>query len=154
FPESPRRHRRDRPGFNEKTHALAADEPNDSEKKDPKVDPQTTLPIVDTHEHLWDLTKFNLPWTKGEKRLARSFVTKDGLEATRGLSVIKTVYMEVDVDPAQQVQEAEYVIDLCRRNDNPMLAAVISGRPASSGFRDYIMKYKDSPYIKGVRQVL
>src|SRR5262245_30105213 len=133
---------------------LAADEPNDSEKKDPKVDPQTTLPIVDTHEHLWDLTKFNLPWTKGEKRLARSFVTKDYLEATRGLSVIKTVYMEVDVDPAQQVQEAEYVIDLCRRNDNPMLAAVISGRPASSGFRDYIMKYKDSPYIKGVRQVL
>jgi L-fuconolactonase len=79
---------------------------------------------------------------------------KDYLEATKGLNLVKSVYMEVDVDPAQQVQEAEYVIDLCRRNDNPMVGAVISGRPASSEFKAYITKYKDSPHIKGVRQVL
>jgi L-fuconolactonase len=35
-----------------------------------------------------------------------------------------------------------------------MAAAVISGRPASSGFRPYISKFEGSPYIKGVRQVL
>jgi len=64
------------------------------------------------------------------------------------------VYMEVDVDPAQQVQEAEYVIELCGRDDNPMVGAVISGRPASSDFRAYITRYKDGPWIKGVRQVL
>jgi predicted TIM-barrel fold metal-dependent hydrolase len=124
------------------------------DKKDPNVDAQASLPIVDTHEHLWDLTKFKLPWTKGNEKLGRSFVTKDYLEATQGLNLVKSVYMEVDVDPTQQVQEAEYVIDLCQRKDNPMVAAVISGRPASSDFRAYIMKYKDSPYIKGVRQVL
>jgi L-fuconolactonase len=122
--------------------------------KDSPVTSQADLPIVDTHEHLWDLTKFQLPWTKGNEALGRSFVTKDYLAATKGLNVVKSVYMEVDVEPSQQVQEAEYVIDLCQRNDNPMVAAVISGRPASAGFRDYILKYKDSPYIKGVRQVL
>jgi predicted TIM-barrel fold metal-dependent hydrolase len=138
---------------------LSGDE-NDRERKktqqqkDPHVDAQASLPIVDTHEHLWDLTKFNLPWTKGNEKLGRSFVTKDYLEATKGLNLVKSVYMEVDVDPAQQVQEAEYVTDLCQRNDNPMVAAVISGRPASSEFKAYITKYKDSPYIKGVRQVL
>jgi predicted TIM-barrel fold metal-dependent hydrolase len=131
-------------------HPLAGDE----EQKEPNVDEQASLPIVDTHEHLWDLTKFNLPWTKGNEKLGRSFVTKDYQEATKGLNVVKSVYMEVDVDPAQQVQEAEYVIDVCQRRDNPMVAAVISGRPASSEFKAYIMKYKDSPYIKGVRQVL
>jgi predicted TIM-barrel fold metal-dependent hydrolase len=132
----------------------AGDETTGEKRKDTNVDEQERLPIVDTHEHLWDLTKFNLPWTKGNEVLGRSFVTRDYLEATKGLNVVKSVYMEVDVDPAQQVQEAEYVIDLCRRDDNPMVAAVISGRPASGDFKAYIMKYKDSPYIKGVRQVL
>jgi predicted TIM-barrel fold metal-dependent hydrolase len=35
-----------------------------------------------------------------------------------------------------------------------MAAAVISGRPASDGFGDYVRRYRDSAYIKGVRQVL
>src|SRR5690242_8640265 len=65
---------------------LAGDEKKNDEtkvrqQKDPNVDAQASLPIVDTHEHLWDLTKFNLPWTKGNEKLARSFVTKDYLEA-------------------------------------------------------------------------
>jgi predicted TIM-barrel fold metal-dependent hydrolase len=123
-------------------------------QKDQPVKSQADLPIVDTHEHLWDLTKLNLPWTKDSPELGRSFVTKDYLAATQGLNVVKSVYMEVDVEPSQQVQEAEYVIDLCERKDNPMVGAVISGRPASEEFRAYIMKYKDSPHIKGVRQVL
>jgi predicted TIM-barrel fold metal-dependent hydrolase len=134
--------------------ALATDEQNEPQKKDTAVDAQGSLPIVDTHEHLWDLTKFNLPWTKGNAVLGKSFVTKDYLAATEGLSVVKSVYMEIDVDPAQQVQEAQYVIDLCLRNDNPMVGAVISGRPASGDFRAYIMQFKESPWIKGVRQVL
>ncbi|MBS0264294.1 MAG: amidohydrolase family protein [Planctomycetes bacterium] len=128
--------------------------PLSANQKDSAVKSQDDLPIVDTHEHLWDLTKFNLPWTQDLPELKKSFVTKDYLAATAGLNVVKSVYMEVDVEPTQQVQEADYVIDLCQRNDNPMVGAVISGRPATEEFRAYILKYKDSPYIKGVRQVL
>ncbi len=134
--------------------ALADDEQKEPEKRGNAVDAQAALPIVDTHEHLWDLTKFNLPWTKGNAVLGKSFVTKDYLAATQGLNVVQSVYMEVDLDPTQQVQEAEYAIDLCRRDDNPMAGAVISGRPASRDFAAYIMQFKDSPWIKGVRQVL
>jgi predicted TIM-barrel fold metal-dependent hydrolase len=111
-------------------------------------------PIVDTHQHLWDLGRFRLPWLAGAGAINRSFVMKDYLEATAGLNVLKTVYMEVDVEPGQQVEEAEYVIDQCRRPDNPMAAAVISGRPAAPEFKAYITRFKDSPSIKGVRQVL
>jgi len=111
-------------------------------------------PIVDTHHHLWDLDHFHLPWLGESGPLARSFVMEDYLAATQGLNVVQTVYMEVDVEPSQQVAEAEYVLDLCQRNDNPMVAAVISGRPASGVFESYIRRFADSPYIKGVRQVL
>ena len=112
------------------------------------------LPIVDTHQHLWDLSKFELPWVDSAKDLNRSFVTKDYLEASRGLNVVKAVYMEVDVALKQQVAEAKHVIALSKDQNAPTAAAVISGHPASARFRDYIMQFKGNPYIKGVRQVL
>ncbi len=112
------------------------------------------VPIIDTHQHLWDLSKFRLPWLEGGGPLAKDHLMRDYLQAAQGLNVVRTVYMEVDVDPAQHVAEAEYVIDLCQRDDNPMVAAVIGGRPASEGFQAYVDRFKGSPYIKGVRQVL
>src|SRR5205823_5142267 len=75
-------------------------------------------------------------------------------DAVKGLNVVQAVYMEVDVDPSQQMAEAEHVIAICKKGDTPTRAAVISGRPASDSFAKYIARYKDSPYIKGVRQVL
>jgi predicted TIM-barrel fold metal-dependent hydrolase len=36
----------------------------------------------------------------------------------------------------------------------PTVAGVISGRPASDAFPQYIRRFKDSRYIKGVRQIL
>jgi predicted TIM-barrel fold metal-dependent hydrolase len=124
------------------------------------------FPIVDTHQHLWDLSKFTLPWLKKVESLKRDYLPKDYAAATADLGqfrigggtlpakVVKSVYMEVDVDPGQQEQEAEYVINLCKSGKTPMAAAVISGRPASEGFRKYITAYKDNKYIKGLRQVL
>lgn len=112
------------------------------------------LPIVDTHQHLWDATKFDLPWIKKSKRLNRSFLTADYLKACAGLNVVKAVYMEVAVVPAQHAAEAAHVVALCRRQDAPTAAAVIGGRPGEDGFRDYIRRYKGSPYIRGVRRIL
>lgn len=112
------------------------------------------LPIVDTHQHLWDLTRLRLSWVKGRNALNRNYVMKDYLEATAGLGVVKAVYMEVDVDAEDKLAEAEYILDICRRGDTPTCAAVIGGRPGEPGFRDYITRFKGNPYIKGVRQVL
>lgn len=112
-----------------------------------------TLPIVDTHQHLWDLAKFRLPWLQPGGPLTRDHVTKDYLEAVRGLNLAQAVYMEVDVERSQQLAEAEYVLELCQRKDNPTAAAVISGRPAEAGFREFITRFKGSPYIKGIRHI-
>jgi predicted TIM-barrel fold metal-dependent hydrolase len=122
----------------------------------PAAEPKeaTGLPIIDTHQHLWDLDTFRLRWIKQGSPLDRSFLTTDYLKATAGLNVIKSVYMEVDVVPGQQKDEAEYVIDICAKGNTPMVAAVISGRPASDGFKKYITPLAASKYIKGVRQVL
>ncbi|MCX7429256.1 MAG: amidohydrolase family protein [Planctomycetia bacterium] len=114
--------------------------------------PAPAMPIIDTHQHLWDLDKFHLPWLKSAGPLDRSFVTKDYLEATGGLNVVKAVYMEVALATNEQLAEAQYVIDLCRRGDSPTVAGVIAGQLGTPGFAAYIRRFEGSPYIKGVRQ--
>jgi predicted TIM-barrel fold metal-dependent hydrolase len=112
------------------------------------------LPVIDTHQHLWDLSRFRLPWLSSAPTLNRSFLPDDYRKATEGLNVVKAVYMEVDVEPSQQADEARWVIGLCRSRATPTVAAVISGRPSSDDFGDYLARFKDAPEVKGVRQVL
>ena len=84
-----------------------------AQKLKDKKDASPMMPIVDTHQHLWDLTKFKLAWfdpdTPSGKILGHSFTPKEYAEATKGLNVVKAVYMEVDVVPEQQQKEADYV---------------------------------------------
>ena len=117
------------------------------------------LPIVDTHQHLWDLDQFKLAWfdpkTPEGKILGHSFTPKEYAEATKGLNVVKAVYMEVDVVPEQQQKEADYIVELCESGKTPtcrrgrlgpaeLRRASRSGRSSSRG----------SKYVKGIRQVL
>ena len=130
--------------------ALAA-APQLAAKDAPMTD---TEPIVDCHQHLWDLTKFTLPWIKPGTLLGRSYVMKDYLAAIEGTGIKQAIYMEVDVDPAQQQAEAEHLIEICKSGAAPTVAAVVSGRPAADEFADYARQFRGSPYIKGIRQVL
>ena len=118
------------------------------------ADDRATMPIVDTHQHLWDLSRFKLPWLHGAPKLDHSFLMKDYRQATEGLNIVKSVYMEVDVEPSQQVAEADYILDLIRQGGTPLVAAVIARRPGSEGFAEFLARYHDQPAIKGLRRVL
>ncbi len=116
-------------------------------------------PIIDTHEHLWNLKELRLPWVAGltgkpKEILGRDYLVTDYAEATKGINIAKSVYMEVDVAEADQVKEAEFVSKVCAEGKTPMVAAVISGRPAGDGFKDYLDRFKENKFIKGLRQVL
>jgi len=112
------------------------------------------IPLIDCHQHLWDLTKFKLNWIKPGTLLGKSYVMQNYLAAIEGTGIKQAVYMEVDVDPAQQQAEAEHLIDICKSGQAPTIGAVVSGRPAADGFAKYVTQFKGSPYIKGIRQVL
>lgn len=120
----------------------------------PAEDKPAMIPIVDTHQHLWDLKKFKLQWVTSESPLNHSYLPADYAKATDGLNVVNSVYMEVDVAEEQQQAEADYVVELCKSGKTPTVAAVISGRPNSEGFKKYASQFRDSRYVKGIRQVL
>lgn len=113
------------------------------------------IPKIDTHQHLWDLTKFQPPWLADASAvLNRSYVTSDFLTATQDLNIVKTVYMEVDAAEQDQIREARHAIALCRSDQHPTVGAVISGRPGSDKFAGYIAQFKNTSEVKGLRQVL
>lgn len=114
-------------------------------------------PILDAHQHLWDLTRLRLPWVGGEGPLARSFVMGDYLREAEGLGIVGTVYMEVDVAPEQREAEADAAMELCASPDNPMRGAVVRGDPAAQDFPEWAARLARppcAPYVRGVRQVL
>lgn len=117
-------------------------------------EPLPPLPMVDTHQHLWDLSRLKLPWLAGAGHLNRSYLMDDYRRATAGLNLVKAVYMEVDVVAQQKQAEAEWILDICRRKDSPTCAAVIGGLVGTEEFPAYIRRFKDNPYIKGVRHLL
>jgi predicted TIM-barrel fold metal-dependent hydrolase len=119
-----------------------------------KDDPAMT-PIVDCHQHLWDLSRFKLAWVKEGHPLAQSFTPKEYAEATKDLNIVKAVYMEVDVVEEQQQKEADYLLELIKSKATPTVAAVVSGRPANGdAFKKYVAQFKGSLHIKGLRQVV
>ena len=115
--------------------------------------------IVDAHLHLWDLQVVRPPWVaaatgRAREVLAHSHKLADFALASQGLNVTRAVYMEVDVAEADQVREADDVTRLCGAGGSPLVAAVVSGRPAGAGFAAYLDRFRGNPAIRGVRQVL
>lgn len=113
-------------------------------------------PVIDTHQHLWDLNQFQLPWLEnaGLGPLQHSFLMPDYLKATQNCHVVQTVYMEVNVHPEFHQKEARHVLNLCRQADNPMAGAVIGGMPGEATFCSYLEEFIGNPFLKGVRTVL
>ena len=115
------------------------------------IEDTTPLPILDTHQHLWDLDRLRLPWIEKGSVLDRSFLMEEYLREAEGLNIVKTIYMEVAVNRAQRGEEAEYVLELCARSDNPMVGAVMGGDPGAPEFGEFVRRYRDNPHFKGVR---
>ena len=114
------------------------------------------ISVIDSHQHLWDLCKLDLAWHREEPytQLACDYLPDDYRAEAASIEVVKTVYMEVDVAPDQHALEAEFILELCRQDDNDLAGAVIGGRPATAEFEGYIRQYGDNPYVKGLRQLL
>lgn len=115
---------------------------------------EKSIPIIDTHQHLWDLSRFRLPWVTEASPLNRSFTPEDYHRAAAGLNIVKAVYMEVDVAEEQQQAEVDALTELCRSGKSVTVAAVVSGRPDHPQFREYLKQFRNNRYIKGVRRVL
>lgn len=111
------------------------------------------IPLVDTHQHLWDLNRLPYSWCAGIPTLNRSFLPADYDTAAVGLEIAKTVFMEADVDDPHPLDEARHVQALT--DAHPRIAGLVaSGRPEHDGFGAHLEQLAALPKVRGVRRVL
>ncbi len=108
--------------------------------------------LVDTHQHLWDVSRFRYTWCAGIPALNRSFLLRDYLEASRNAPLAKAVFMECDVDEPFLRDEIQWI--LSQADGKPISGLVIAGRPESRDFPGFIEEFAGEKRIKGVRRVL
>jgi L-fuconolactonase len=112
------------------------------------------LNIIDTHQHLWNLDRLNLPWVNGIPELKRSFKFADYLKAAAKSGVTRTVYMEVDAHQDDKQKEIDDMTLHCKADSDVMLGMVVSADPCKAGFTEFMDANSGNSFIKGVRQVL
>ena len=94
------------------------------------------IKITDTHQHIWDLERLNLPWLDNVPALKKSHLSADYLKTAEGTGINRTVYMEVDTHVDHKQKEIEDMTLLCKSDESIMQGIVISGNPADSGFSE------------------
>jgi predicted TIM-barrel fold metal-dependent hydrolase len=112
------------------------------------------MEIIDTHQHLWDLDQFPYSWTPKQPALNRSFRLSDYYEATRDLTIAKSVHVEADVDEEFMIEETLHILSLARNDDSPIAGVVAAARPEYDGFREYIERIAGQRLLRGVRRIL
>jgi predicted TIM-barrel fold metal-dependent hydrolase len=112
------------------------------------------MKIVDTHQHLWDTSRFRYAWLETLPKLNRSFHLSDYQEATRGLDIDKTVFVECDVDEHQARNEVLHVLELADQPGSRIAGVVASARPENDNFEAHIDSLRRYPKVKGIRRIL
>ena len=120
-----------------------------------------TFSIIDTHQHLWDLSVLSLPWVNDVPQLNRSFglwdyaeYTKPDPESEVNYEIEQTIYMEVDVAASDIQKETESILDICRDESNSLSGMIASTRPGTPEFDSTLEFASSHSEIKGFRRVL
>ena len=107
-------------------------------------------PIVDTHQHLWNIDRLQLEWPKPPID-NQDFLIPEYKKATEGLNFVKSIYMEVDVPIRLRREEALFALEICKDKNNNTVKAVICANPSDSNFRDFLNEFIGNNFIRGVR---
>jgi predicted TIM-barrel fold metal-dependent hydrolase len=120
----------------------------------------TDLPIVDAHQHFWDLERNYLPWLCDEpmipfrygdySALRRNYLPRDYLRDAAGHDVVKTVYVETEWDPRDFVGETRWLQEVIAQTGFPH-AIVAGARLDDPGVDPVLAAHAALPRVRGIR---
>ena len=88
-------------------------------------------PIVDSHVHLCEPARFGYAWTRGAPSLNRRVLPSDLTRAAAPVEIDRFVFVEVDVDFPQHLDEAAWVAEQAAAD--PRLAGMVAALPLEHG---------------------
>ncbi|WP_209331513.1 amidohydrolase family protein [Lunatimonas salinarum] len=109
-----------------------------------------TIPIVDTHLHLWDRSVMEYPWLSG--MLDRDFLPGDFAEASKPTPVAKMVFVECGRLPEQYLREVDWVISQAKQE--PRIKGMVAYFPLEKGLvaKGEMEQLVGRGIVKGIRR--
>lgn len=110
--------------------------------------------IVDTHLHIWDTNRLRYPWLADVPLLNKPYLLADYNRACDSVKVEKMVFLQCECDPAQFMEEAEWVTQLSREDSR--LQGIVPWVPLEKGdgAKADLEKLAANPLIKGIRRII
>jgi predicted TIM-barrel fold metal-dependent hydrolase len=118
------------------------------------------LPIIDPHQHFWDLSLAKHPWLRNEPPppfrygdthpLRRSYLPADYRRVVRGHRIVGTVYVETEWEPTDPIGETQWVEALAAREGLPT-AVVAQAWLDRDDVEDVLARQAACPLVRGIR---
>src|SRR5271156_5059972 len=112
------------------------------------------FPIIDAHIHLLDQKRFGYAWADSEPALKRDWTPGDLSHAAKPYEIEGLVFVEVDVDMPQYLDEAEWVDGLARHDRRVMGAVVSLPLEKGAAIEPEIAKVAKLKTVRGVRRLI
>ena len=112
------------------------------------------FPIVDSHVHLADPKRFGYAWTKNAPSLNRTVLPQDLTKAAAPVQVDQIVFVEVDVDHPQHVDEAAWIQGLSQ--SDPRVKGMVAALPLEQGkaAQAELDKLRQNKILRGIRRLI
>jgi L-fuconolactonase len=112
------------------------------------------FPVIDSHIHLLDQKRFGYAWADGEPKLKRDWTVNDLANAAKPYEIEGLVFVEVDVDMPQYLDEAEWVDGLAASDRRVMGAVVCLPLEKGAAIEPEIAKVAGLKTARGVRRLI
>ena len=112
------------------------------------------FPLIDTHIHLYDLTRHSYGWMAGAEKINRTHLMPEFEAATSDVQIEKFVFVEVAADKGQHLGEAAFAQEISSRDAR--LAAIIAHAPVENGVAvegdlEKLLAHKN---LRGIRRLI
>ncbi len=125
------------------------------------ADDDADIPIVDAHQHFWNLDSGDYPWLEPDETipfrygdysaLKRNYLYDDYRRDSANHNVVKTVHMEAEWNPAHPLAETAWLSEIAARHDLPT-ALVAQARLDRNDVEDVLAGHAACPLVRGIRQ--
>jgi L-fuconolactonase len=112
------------------------------------------FPIIDSHVHLCEPSKFGYGWTRNAPSLNRRVLPEDFSKAAAPVQIDQFVFVEVDVDFPQHLEEAEWVQSLSAKDKR--LTGMVAALPLERGkeIEGELARLRQNKILKGIRRLI
>ena len=113
-----------------------------------------SIPVVDSHLHLWDPGRLKYPWHKDVPALNRKFLPQDYKRAHGNIEVKRMVFVQCEVDRDQSSDEVAFVTELAAAE--PRIQGIVAFAPLENGLaaKEDLASLARNTLVKGIRRLI